>query len=125
MQATMRLGGALCVASVLLTGCSEVADDLGEALNESDVAGYSCEDLATEAVDVSVTQDAAVELLKVRQPRVVKDRRETYKLPTGSAEALILSCTGTGVWSDGTKSPVVLEYTVDSDGDTWVAYKPT
>jgi hypothetical protein len=54
---------------------------------------------------------------------VITDNRETYSLPSGDDEALVLKCKGTGVWSDGSKSPVVLRSTVDSDGDNWVSYE--
>jgi hypothetical protein len=94
--------------------------DLGDVASSQ----YDCDDLASDAVDNSSDGDAVVQLLKVRNPQVVKDNRDNYQLPSGDGEALILSCRGTGVWSSGGDSPVLLRDTVDADGDEWVEYRP-
>lgn len=96
----------------------------GTTLTQLADVEYDCDDLASEAAEVSTSEDAALKLLKVRNPRVVKDHRQNYRLPSGDGEALILSCRGTGVWSAGGGSPVLLKQTVDADGDQWVGYEP-
>jgi hypothetical protein len=63
-------------------------------------------------------------LLKVRNPRVVTDNRDTYATPSGNGEELILECKGRGVWSDGSYSPVAVRYSIDSDGEVWYQYEP-
>jgi hypothetical protein len=95
-----------------------------EALDAASATTTTCDDLASEAVRISEEQEAVVKLLKVRQPDVVEDNRETYEVPSGGDDVLVLSCKGVGVWSDATKSDVQLELTVDSDGDEFVSYEP-
>ena len=83
---------------------------------------YTCADLADEAVSISEGQD--VELVKVRSPKIVKDHRDDVTVPKGDGDALVLSCRGTGVWSDGgPTSQVKLELTVDADKELFVRYQ--
>ena len=125
----MKLNGArlavIGIGSVFaLTGCADVVDKAEDVAMKSALNIYDCADLASEAVDSSSDgKDDQSELLKVRNPRVVKDNRKTWMAPTGDGEALILSCKGTGVWSDIDPSPVLLKLTVDSDGDQWIQWE--
>jgi hypothetical protein len=81
-----------------------------------------CDDLASESVRISDENDQPLKLLKVRNPTIVTDNRESYSVPTGNEEALILKCEGMGVWSTGDNAMVTLRETVDSDGDAWIKY---
>lgn len=112
---------ALALAAPVLAGCSAIEDTVaGE-----DTSSLNCATLAEEAVRISEEQEALVQLLKVRAPEVVTDNLDSYTVPTGTEEVLVLKCEGMGVWSDGSNSGVVLKATVDSDGDTWIKYAPT
>ena len=82
-----------------------------------------CNTLADDAVRISSEQESLVELLKVRSPTVVTNNVDSYKLPSGTGESLVLKCEGMGVWSDGSKVGVILKATIDADGDTWVEYQ--
>ena len=96
--------------------------------NLGDVASsqYDCEDLASDAVDNSSDSDTGVQLLKKSaeppdregQPQqlraALRGRRSPHPVVSG----------GTGVWSSGGDSPVLLRDTVDADGDEWVEYRP-
>jgi hypothetical protein len=89
----------------------------------SSFANFSCDQLAAEAA--RMPKNGNVQLLKVRSPGIVQDNRRSYTKPTGTGDALILSCQGTGVWSDGgPDSPVLLKLTIDKDGDTFTGYEP-
>ncbi|RIJ76561.1 hypothetical protein D1871_11905 [Nakamurella silvestris] len=81
----------------------------------------TCDSLAKEAVDISAEKD--IRLLKVRSPEVLEDNRASYEKPSGDSTAIVLSCTGTGAWSNATETNVLLELTVDSDGDFFIGYK--
>jgi hypothetical protein len=120
------LGISGATVGLLLSGCGGITEAVDEAVDVAagGSAGYGCDELADEAVRISEEEDGFFTLLKVREPRIVKDNRETYTLPTGDAEAVILVCDGTGVWNDGDKTGVRLKWTVDADGDEWVFYEP-
>lgn len=110
---------AVVVASSL-SGC-EPAATADPAAEAPSLATYTCPQLATEAAAISKGKD--LELIKVRAPKIVKDNRKTFKKPTGDKDALVLSCKGTGVWSDNTTAPVVMKLTVDADGTGFVSYE--
>jgi hypothetical protein len=112
---TVALG--VMIGAVGLSGCGAAAP----AVDAASLTAYDCAMLAKEAVSLSKGED--IKLIKVRSPKIVKDNRKTYKKPTGDDDALVLSCMGAGVWSDSTDSPVLLDLTVDADGDPFVAYK--
>lgn len=81
----------------------------------------TCQQLAAEAAAVSAGDP--IELLKVRELQEEFRRRFNYDPPEGADETLLLSCTGTGVWSDGQRTPVEVRLTVDADGDRFVWYE--
>jgi len=105
-----------------------VADNV-EASNEGNDDGtsateYDCDYLADEAVRISAENTQVVLLLKVRDPSIVQDNRASYEVPTGTKDTLILRCEGLGVYNDGEDAPTRLDWTVDSDGDQYVLFKP-
>lgn len=57
---------------------------------------------------------------------MVKDNRATYNATyakkAGKKAALLMGCKGTGVWSDGTKTALTLQLTVDAKGNQFVVY---
>jgi hypothetical protein len=116
---------AAASASIVLSGCAPVSD-AAEAVEKASSRAFedvTCDQLAQESVEAAKTQD--VQLLKVRNPKIVKDNRKTYEKPAGDDDALVLSCKGTGVWSDGeANGPVLLKLTVDADGDDFIAWEP-
>lgn len=97
--------------------------DSGWFVGGDPFADYGCSDLADDAVTMSEDEDGLYTLLKVRNPRVVEDNRETYELPNGTGESLVLLCRGTGVWDDGDVTPIRLKLSVDAGGDSWVSYE--
>jgi hypothetical protein len=102
-----------------LSACGGTA--VGDAVEAASYKTATCDDLAKEAVRISEKQD--VQLLKVRSAKIVTDNRKTVAKPSGDKAALVLSCRGTGVWSDaGDNSPVLLKLTIDSDGEQFVEY---
>ena len=108
-------------------GCSIDAGTDGDSSKDDKPSReqiVTCDDLAEDAVRISSEQAQSVQLLKVREPQVKKDNQPIDELPA-HGEVLALSCTGTGVWSDGDSSTrVLLRYTIDSDGDGFVYYGP-
>ena len=87
-------------------------------------AAMSCAQLGVEAARVS--KGGTPELLTVAAPTMVKDNRATYNAayPKKAPEkaALLMACKGTGVWSDGTNTALVLQLTVDAKGNQFVVY---
>lgn len=85
----------------------------------------SCERLASEAVRVSQENNAGSGLpvlLRVERPVVVSDTQATAKAPS-VGEVTVLECRGTGYFSSTDVAPVRLLLTMDSDGNSWVAYE--
>ena len=118
----LALPGAVLL-TFLVCGCTTSEPDSGGSGEESAREDTTCESLADESITISEDQD--IQLLKVRKPVVKRDNRDTYTEPTGTKDALLMSCTGTGVWSNGTTTPVLIRYTVDADGDEFVQYRET
>lgn len=113
------IGTAGVCLAVGLSACSSAG--VADVVEASSYKSATCEELAKQAVLASEKQD--VQLLKVRSPKVVTDNRKTVTKPTGDKAALVLSCKGTGVWSDaGEDTPVLLKLTLDSDGETFYEY---
>ena len=135
MRQHLNTGRAVTVALAVavaagLSGCgpATTATDAAPATTATDAAAeaaslvtYTCPQLATEAAALSKGEKP--ELIKVRAPKVLKDNRKTYTKPTGDKEALVMSCNGTGVWSDGTNTPVLLKLSVDADNASFVSYE--
>ncbi len=97
------------------TGCGAAVEAASQAMYAED-----CSALAAQAAELFAEEG---ELLKVREPKVKEDKRSTFDVPT-TGEATRLTCTGMGVWGDGSaSSPVLLTETVDSDGDQFVAWE--
>jgi len=92
---------------------------------QSTYARMDGEQLGAEAVRASAeSSQTPIKLLKVRSPRVVQDNRHTYTVPTGTKMALILSCSGVGVWSNGDEETrVLIELKVDADEDAFIYYE--
>jgi hypothetical protein len=104
---------------------SSASADAGQDPPADALVSYTCDDLSRDAVRISAKNKALVTLLKVREPRMVRDNRSTYVIPTGARESLVLACKGTGVWSDGDSTTNVrMQLTIDADGDSWVFYRP-
>ncbi|WP_164983913.1 hypothetical protein [Cellulomonas endophytica] len=98
----------------------DLSVDLGTSLAAS---SYDCGSLGTEAV--SVSEQVAVDqplLLSVTDAVVVEDHRSDFVTPT-EGETLVLACSGTASWSDGSESGVTTELTVDAEGELFVAYQ--
>ncbi|MDN4159908.1 hypothetical protein [Nocardioides abyssi] len=126
--------GAACllllwgIATVFFLG---VLGGLGDRLaGDQDLADLrpqeACERAVTEAVRISAEQEPAVLLEDVTDLVVLRDERDDHELPSGDTDATVLSCRGTGVWSDGdTTTPVLVGVTVDADGVLYVFYEAT
>lgn len=103
-------------------GLATSADEAG--LGESLSSAQACDAAVEEAVNLSAEQSTSIQLLKVRGVRVLEDNRETYTVPTGTREATVVECKGTGVWSDGdSTTKVLIRVTVDADSEFFVYYE--
>ncbi|WP_161784050.1 DUF4190 domain-containing protein, partial [Cellulomonas carbonis] len=100
---------------------TDVVAEEEAAAERVDFSFVTCELLADEAVLISA-EAADGELLEVKDAVLASDERETYVVPTGTDEAVVMGCTGTGVWSDGTEQPVALELSTDATGEAYVYY---
>lgn len=114
---------SLILAVPIVSGCGSNIRDLAAAAGTTAPVGTwsegDCSDLADRSVEISVGQP--VELLEVHDLRMAEDNRLNFR-PPATGEALVLACTGRGVWSDTTTTFVRLEATVDSDGDLFIEY---
>ena len=115
---------AVAITAVGLSGCGAAATvDAAAKPKAAPLDSYDCARLGVEAAKISKGEN--VELLKVRAPKIVKDSRKTYKKPTGSKSVVLLTCKGTGVWSDGDeKTMVMLSLKMDADGSLFAYYQP-
>ncbi|WP_148573063.1 hypothetical protein [Nocardioides caldifontis] len=85
----------------------------------------TCEEVAEEAVGISDDQEGQLFVLEdVKALSIVEDNRDDYETPS-SGEEVILSCEGTGVWDKLDETPVLVQKTIDSDGDEWIRYEMT
>lgn len=88
------------------------------------VEWLSCADLAADAVRFSsdIESPGAPLLIDVTDLEILKDERPGLMLPTEGREISLMSCTGSGIWADGTIAPVSLEFTIDSDAVIYIRY---
>lgn len=91
---------------------------------DSDYSDWSCQDVADEAVTISDDNKGMLILVKVTDLEIVEDHREDPPSPD-KGRAVVLTCKGTGEWDDMGDTPVIVELTVDSDGEEWVRYEMT
>ena len=116
---TVATGLAVAVAAAGVASRSTVSTVATAA-----PAAMTCAQLGVEAARVS--KGGTPELLTVRAPTMVKDNRATYnatyKKKAGEKAALLMACKGTGVWSDGTNTALILQLTVDAKGNQFVVY---
>jgi hypothetical protein len=91
---------------------------------DEDYSGWSCEDVANEAVRISGDSDKALVLTDVTDLKIVEDHRSDFTTPD-SGRGVVLTCEGTGKWDSIDDTPVTVELTVDSNGDEWVRYEMT
>jgi hypothetical protein len=124
----MRLSVVASIAIALLamaslSGCEGMEDTADTAPVAVDPSS-ACDELASNAATFSGYMEDDPSLVKVRNPTVVDDNRDTYKMPAGSDQALVLACEGMGVGSNGSKSMVALSLTIGSDGQSYVDFQP-
>lgn len=117
----LRVLASIGAATVIAWLVAHVGSD-GDTVASSPAA-MTCERLGDAAAAMD-HEHALVTLLDVREARATVDHRSDYTLPTGADDATVLECEGTGVWSDGSKSPVRVRLTVDAEGESWVYYEP-
>jgi hypothetical protein len=103
----------------MLSSCSASAE--GDDVQSDPI---TCDGLQDEAVRIS--ENEAVQLLKVRTMKVDLDKQATgWETPKGADEVVILRCIGQGVWSDGGSDNVRLELRVDADDEFFIYYQAT
>lgn len=108
------------------SGSSTTSLPTSAAPDPVEVTTTTCEDIAEDSVRISGESNSDVKLIKVRAIKVKTDNRKTVVKPTsGGGDSLVLACTGTGVWSDASTTPVLLKMTVDADGELFVSYEET
>jgi Protein of unknown function (DUF2510) len=114
-----------CLVGLIVIG--GVIGAIAGANSQGDASTATCTDLANQAVTISANNTSALQpkILKVEVTRIVTDHRKTFVTPTGTNQALVLSCEGTGViWSNpDLHANVLLTLQVDKDGQQYVAYK--
>ena len=112
--------GLVVLFAVGIVGLVVLAIAVGDPNEE-----LSCQDVAEEAVGISDDQEDQMFVLEdVRDLEIIEDNRDSYETPS-SGEEVILSCEGTGVWDKIDEAPVLVQKTVDADGDEWIRYEMT
>jgi hypothetical protein len=86
--------------------------------------GTDCDLLGDEAVRISRESKLKVKVTGIRELKIMKDNRTTFRFPTGASDELVLSCRGLATTSDGmTDVPVAVRLVVDASGDYYVVYR--
>lgn len=98
------------------------AEDVPADGERFDFSAATCEDLADEAVLISQEGGDLLSIVEVSELAIGEDHRTDYDVPSGTDESLVLSCTGTAAWEDGSSDPVLLELTLDGAGEVYVYY---
>jgi len=103
---------------VLFVGLIVLLTVVGLAVDE-DYADWSCDDVAKEALTIDDDKGESLALTDVSDLEIEEDNREDFKAPE-SGRGLVLSCKGTGEWTDLGEAPVRVTLEADADGDQWV-----
>ncbi len=107
------------------TGCGGEPADPPRSGLYAKVKDWTCADVGQEAIRISRTGGRGAKLLTVRRPVPLQDNRVPgMALPTGKTDqALLLHCAAKATWSDASRSPVDLRWTVDPHGEQYVYYQ--
>jgi hypothetical protein len=108
---------------VLFVGLIALLTVVGLTMEE-DYADWSCEDVAEEALTIDEDKEEMLSLTDVTDLEIVEDNREGFEAPA-DGRGVVLSCKGTGEWTDLGDAPVLVVLEAGEDGDEWVRYEMT
>ena len=117
--------GSVLVLSMLAAVAIPVFLNQRSRAAVADLRYLSCAHLAADAVAFSgdIERRGDPVLVDVDELAMVEDARDGLVLPTREYEdTLVLACTGTGAFEDGSVTPLYLEFTIDSRGELYVWY---
>lgn len=106
---------------VLFVGLIGLLTAVGLTMSE-DYADLSCEDVAKEALSIDENKDEAFALTDVTDLEIAEDNRENFS-PPADGRGVVLSCEGTGEWTDLGEAPVIVVLEAGEDGEEWVRYE--
>ena len=116
-------GKVLLVLAILFVGLIGLLTAVGLAVSD-DYADWSCEDVADEALTIDEDKDEMLSLTGVSDLEIVEDNRKDFEAPA-DGRGVVLSCEGTGEWTDLGEAPVLVVLEAGEDGDEWVRYEMT
>lgn len=87
-----------------------------------DYSDWSCEDVAKEALTIDSDKSETLSLTDVTALEITEDNRENFSAPEGR-RGVVLSCEGTGEWTDLGEARVSVVLEASEDGDQWVRYE--
>jgi hypothetical protein len=106
---------------VLFVGLIALLTIVGLTMAE-DYADWSCEDVAEEALSIDEDKDEMLSLTDVTELEIAEDNREGFE-PPADGRGVVLSCEGTGEWTDLGEAPVLVVLEAGDDGEEWVRYE--
>lgn len=114
-------------AVVVLGGLAALAVPVAQnqrdrTMFEETVRGASCEQVMTDEVRLAAesAEPGGVGLVTIDEVRVVEDHLATAQRPAEGAEEHLLTCEGMARWADGSRTPLRLTLTIDSDNQMWI-----
>lgn len=103
----------------------EPVDDPGvtEAEGRLDFSHVTCDLVGEEAVAISAANaDVTTPISTVTETVLLADHRADYPVPTGTEEAVVMTCGGTATFGDGTTAYIAMDLSVDGAGTSYVFY---
>lgn len=106
---------------VLFVGLIALLTIVGLTMSE-DYADMSCEDVAKEALTIDENKEESFALKDVTDLEIAEDNRKDFS-PPKDGRGVVLSCEGTGDWTDLGEAPVMVVLEAGEDGEEWVRYE--
>ena len=85
-------------------------------------AGFDCQQLADEAIDLSSGDPVETQLITATDLSESKNNIGHVVVPEEGKSSLIMECSGEATWGDGNETNLKLRLTLDSLGEIYVEY---
>jgi len=106
----------LFTVSILAAVAIPVFLNQREKASLAELSSLGCEDVASNAVSLSLPSASGDTLLVGMTGSVLmEDERARVRVPDRDGEAFVMSCSGVAQWGNGNSSPVMVEVYLDAD----------
>lgn len=83
---------------------------------------YSCNDLSRDAAGLG-PNILGISLVTAYDLNILSDNRNNPSIPNGAHKTTILKCMGVGAFSTNEEYPVILEASLDVNGDIYISWE--